>query len=452
MGVRSVTVKGANQWPHMLVCQSVAIFFGQFEQVARFCQVSHKMAIVVPELEKATLIAQAGSDLKFLLDREGVDIELQVKLFFVGVSSVKQFSAFAEDKADLRKSLKTNFEVDPDTDIRSRVAIAKVLVAWDAARARAAKMAEAEGDAQARNVPKEVGSSDHHAMRKAFETKYWEVDDMKVPGKTYIEKKLDEVEKDELRAEPLTEVISQNDDDPDTLKTVWSVGGELKAVKVGSRVSLPTTPEALRQRITLLGTAWIFVASHQTNRVYLEGITPQLFQEYLDYLLGVHVHGLGASDAHGSSIGTPSWDLVISYEHAIRSKSIQLVRKGEVFRKALRMAWEDPVTKERNFTTPLALEAVTRRPSAGHAPSEPNRKYQRSHRADGKGSGKGKGSGGGKNSNHSGGKGAKGGKGGKSCSRMTPDGKNICYSFNEGGCTNKGCKFAHARRGRGLPR
>ena len=144
----------------------------------------HKMAIVVPELGRANLIEQAGSDLKFLLDREGVDIELQVKLFFVGVSSVKQVATFAEDKADLRKSLKVNFEMDPDTDIKSRIAIAKVLVAWDAARARAAKMAEAEGDAQARNVPKEVGSSDHHAMRKAFELKYWEVDDMKVPGKT----------------------------------------------------------------------------------------------------------------------------------------------------------------------------------------------------------------------------------------------------------------------------
>jgi hypothetical protein len=402
------------------------------------------MAIVVPELEKANLIEQAGSDLKFLLDREGVDIDLQVKLFFIGVSSVKQFAAFAEDKADLRKSLKVNFEVDPDTDIRSRVAIAKVLVAWDAARARAAKIAEAEGDAQARNVPKEVGSSDHHAMRKAFELKYWEVEDGKVPGKTYIERKLDEVEKDDLRAETLTEVISQREDDPDTLKTVWSIGGELKAVKVGSRASLPTTPEELRQRITLLGTAWIFVASHQTNRVYLEGITPQLFQEYLDYLLGVHVHGLGASDAHGNSIGAPSWDLIISYEHAIRSKSIQLVRKGEVFRKALRLAWEDPVTKERNFTTPLALEAVTRRPPAGHASSEPNRKSQRTHRADGKGSGKGKGSGGGKSSHSGGGKGAKGGKGSKGCSRNTPDGKNICYAFNDGVCKNgSGCKFAH---------
>ena len=400
-----------------------------------------KMAIVVPEHEKANLIAQAGSDLKFLLDREGVDIELQVKLFFVGVSSVKQFAAFAEDKADLRKSLKVNFEVDPDTDIRERVEIAKILVAWDTARARALKMAEAEGEAQSRNVPKEVGASDHHAMRAAFELKYWDVDDMKVPGKTYIEKKLDEIEKDELRAEMLTEVISQREDDPDTLKTVWSVGGELKAVKVGSRVSLPATPEALRQRITLLGTAWIFIASHQTNRAYLAAITRQLFQEYLDYLLGEHVYGLGASDAHGNTVGAPSWDLVISYEHAIRSKAIQLVRKGEVFRKALHRAWEDPLTKERNFTTPLALEAVTRRPAAGHASLEPPRKAQKAHRAKGKGSGEGKGS------NSGGGKGGKRhkGLGGTSgCSKSTPEGKYICYSFNGiVGCKISPCKFAH---------
>jgi hypothetical protein len=412
------------------------------------------MAIVVPEADRANLIGQAGSDLKFLLDREGVDIELQVKLFFIGVSSIKQFAAFAEDKADLRKSLKLNFEVDPDTDIRARVVIAKVLVAWDSARARSAKMAEAEGEAEARNLPKEVSSSDHHAMRATFERKFWDIEDKKVPGRTYLEKKMDEVEKEELRAETLTEVISQQEDDPDTLKTVWSVGGELKAVKVGAKVSLPTNPEALRQRITLLGTAWMFIATHQTNRAYLAAITPQLFQEYLDYLLGDHVYGLVANDARGNVIGAPSWDLLIAYEHAIRAKAIQLVRKGESFVRALRLAWEDPLTKERNFTTPLALESTAKRPAGGHSPYNPPpkaQKYGSGGDSKGAGGGKGsgsKGSGGGRQNTRrgdrkTGGKSDKGKGGATGCASNTPDGKSICYAFNSAGCKASPCKFMH---------
>ena len=51
-----------------------------------------------------------------------------------------------------------------------------------------------------------------------------------------------------MRAELLTEVLTVPEDDPDTLKTIWTSNNELKAVKVGARVTLPRDPEEFPTR------------------------------------------------------------------------------------------------------------------------------------------------------------------------------------------------------------
>jgi hypothetical protein len=347
----------------------------------------------------------------------------------VGVVNVKQFAAFAEDRADLKKIAKDNFEIDMDVDMANRVKVSKIVVAWDTAKARSTKQAEIEGESQFRRVPKDLGPGDFQAMRESFETRWWELEDKRVPGKSYMEKKLDEVEKNELKAELLSEVVSQEEDDPDSLKTVWSVGGELKAVKVGAKVSLPGNPEELRSRITLMGTAWIFVSSQQTHRPYLRDLNPRLFQEYLDYLLGEFVYGMCGRDGRGEPLASPSWSLVISYEHAVRSKAMSLVRKGSTFADALRAAWEDPLVKERFLNTPLALESV-KRPFS----SIGNDRQEQRAPAKGKSKGKNKGQGKGKNKANT-----------TDCKSETPSGKKICFKYNNKGntCSSKTCRFAH---------
>ena len=284
-------------------------------------------------------------------------------------------------------------------------------------------------------MPKDISASDLAAMRTAFKKKYWELEERSVPGRSYLEKKLDEIEKGELRAEPLTEVISAPEDDPDTLKAVWSANNELRAVRVGAKAPLPQGPEDLRKRLTLLGTAWLFTALQQTHKQYLKGLDPQLFQEYVNYLLGEHVYGLVAKDSSGSSLAGPSWPLVLAYDQAVRSKAIQLVRKGAAFKDALKTAWEDAVVKERNFTTPLCLESVQKRPWPGAGSSDwtapPPPKFPKGK---GKGKGKDKGKGPKGSSLHA----AAGGV------NKTPDGRNVCFRFNQegGGCKTK-CRFAH---------
>ena len=81
-------------------------------------------------------------------------------------------------------------------------------------------------------------------MRQAFAFKFGELEDKRIPAKEHLEKKLS----GEFRAEPLTEIISRDEVDPDTL---------LSIKKGGSTAAMPSSPEQLRLRLTVLQNALI---------------------------------------------------------------------------------------------------------------------------------------------------------------------------------------------------
>ena len=369
---------------------------------------------------------------------------IQTKLYAAGILTVKQFAAVVDDKTELRQVMKDSFGLDSGANLDTRVSVSKVLVAWTSARARALKMADAEGEAESRNLPKDISSGDYHSMRTVFEERFWELTDRELPGRSYIEKKLDEIEKIDLKPELLSDVVSREEDEPDSMKTVWGPGGELRALKISAKVPLPSDTESFRHRIILLGTAWLFISFHQTNRSSLLGLSPQLFQQYLQYLLGEYVHGLLLRDGRGYEISSPAWHLLISYEFAIRARATNPMRKGVPFRDALRQGWECPMTKERYFSTPLAMDTVYRRPLPQHQPrlqpQEPVAKRAKIEDEEGKGKGK---------------RAKKASKLSKSEAHakkassyngalQNADGKPMCFKFNTTGCKNSKCVYQHA--------
>ena len=217
-------------------------------------------------------------------------------------------------------------------------------------------------------------------------------------------------------------------------------------MKTSPTVPLPRDPEELRARLSLLGRAWAFVATSQPNCRFLQGNTPQLWVEYLDYLLRPHCYGFYARDAYGNISCTPPWNLVLSYELEVRRKMVSLLTDGSPISEALPLSYRDPVVKEGFFTTRSAIGATSSKRKAtamengqasGSSSQGPRKK------GSGKGSGafqqKGKGKG-----KRTGGV-WKGGKG--DCNRNTPDGKGICFRLNgrNGGCTNQKCPCLHVR-------
>ena len=70
----------------------------------------------------------------------------------------------------------------------------------------------------------------------------------------------------------------------------------------------------------MMGTGLIMMGLRHTNRAELQGISPQDFHTYLNYLLGDHVWNLVARDANGDSVAHPPWAQVLAYERAVRKK------------------------------------------------------------------------------------------------------------------------------------
>ena len=214
-----------------------------------------------------------------------------------------------------------------------------------------------------------------------------------------------------------------------------------------------------------MGVAYCFLASAQSNCAHLQGITPEAFIDYLDYLLGRFCYAMRGASGDGSALPGPSWQLVLNYEYEIRTHAMVLCRKGALLHEALVQAYKDPIVKERFFSTPLSREAASapRAPppsmpridsglSKGAKKRAEKRKRAEESQGPFRGGGHGGGAGGGKGSGkgRGGGRGAgsSGGRGGNSappgCKVTTGDGKPICFRFNSAaGCAMTACRFAH---------
>ena len=106
--------------------------------------------------------------------------------------------------------------------------------------------------------------------------------------------------------------------------------------------------------------------------------------------------------------------------------------------RALKDSYQDAVTKQRYFSTPLALAATLRSAKRTYSEMDGN--------GNGKGKNKGKGKGRGKSKNNGQSKGRRGrGNGGAaSCKAKTSDGQMICFDYNSNaGCDRQQCRFLH---------
>lgn len=383
--------------------------------------------VVLTQEEKEEALKKGSSDLRFLLERNDVPEELMAKWFHVGVTTLEKFANIAKDAVDLGEVLRDHLGVDQAATLAARVQVAAVTCAWSNARTRVQRAAEMEAALDTKEWRKPVVSSEWLSMRAGLEKAVGRVDDKTMPAKEYVEKKLQEVESAEYRAEDLVEVISRDESDPDHLIPQFDSKGNLSVRRGTSRVKEPENPESLRVRLTVMRNALMMISLKHTNRPELQGDFVRTFEEFKDYLLGEHVFGLHAKDADGLTVAAPSFKLVLSYERAIRKDAMKRVNQdGDTVTQAMKKAWTDPTVKERHFTTPLAL--LAKRPAAppAHPWREPPPKKVR---ADGKGKQKGAGKG-----RHLPG-----------CATHNKDGVPICFRFNTPGerCKEKKCKFMH---------
>ena len=203
-------------------------------------------------------------------------------------------------------------------------------------------------------MAKKVPLPDQFAMRRSFESKFGALTDDQMPGNNFMEKRLEQIEKSDFRAELLSVVLSADDDEAETMKAIFNTSGQLEAVRVGKKVAMPGNTEELRSRMSLLGRSWVMAATLHPHQTYLRDVSPALFEKYVNYLLGKFVLGLVSMGPPGVPVSHPSWQAVLHYDHEVRKECMRNLLSGMTMGEALDKAMSCPVTRERSFTTPLA--------------------------------------------------------------------------------------------------
>ena len=416
-------------------------------------------ALVLSEEETTSAMAAGTSELKYLMAKEGVSERVQSLFYHVGCVTVARFGLFAANEEDLRLVLKNDMGLDSAASLKNRSEVSGVLVAFSQAGKRTEAVATHLGTLDATRQTKPLLGSDYLVMKNSYERTYGKLEDQDAPARVYLERRIAEMEAGELRAEALTMVLNREQDGEETLQPSWDQSGVIKLRKCFEVLDNPANPEELRRRLGVMITGLIMMARQHTNRKELQTITPGLLHLYAGYLLGDHVWMLIARDAEGLTVAVPQGQLVIKYELAIRKRAYSMMQDtGRPFEECLRESWLDPLTKERAFTTPLAISAATHRhvemstftgenSGGGHKQKVSNKKTKQANKGKGGGkdafalvSGKGTRKGGSKGKNKGGGLTVPAG-----CAPRTTEGRPICFGYNdkEVKCKNANCSFVH---------
>jgi hypothetical protein len=271
-------------------------------------------------------------------------------------------------------------------------------------------------------------------MRKAAEAVYGAINDKIAPGHAYVELVFEQIEESHMEAVPLTRVLCVEDGDLMATGAIVDGGGVVRIRRSRQEVAAPTDPEALRRRLRTWGFAYTYARLKHPGRAWLADALPEAIADYFDWLLGDQVRGLESKDEHGTTIGRPPWALVLRYEFEVRKLHAKKVNEGASFRTALREAMADTALRDRRFITPLVIGSGSSatRPRRPERSRSPGGKGSKGKRAFGKGRGRS----------------AKArGRGSEEWRASTPDGRQICFAFNNAKerCSGK-CGRVHVCR------
>ena len=403
--------------------------------------------LVLDAAQQEVAMKLGSAEIKALFARANVSAAIQSQLYHSSICTVSAFSNFAKDEDDLRQSLKDDFGVDASVSLQMRVQVGAVVSAYQSALSRRTEICKLNGELDARQLQKPLLGSDYLVLRASFEALYGRQEDCNLPAKSYLERRIADLESGDFRQELLTSVVSRDLDEDDSMVQTWDINGQMRLKRSVNSTSVPANPEELRKRLTVMINGLVMISLQHTNREELQGMLPSFRESYCDYLFGEYVWQFIAKDSEGNTVATPNWSLVLQYELAIRKKAYAEVQQsGDRLHVCIRRAWLDPLIKERSFTTPLAIStaAGTRVTS-----TIPVLKTVLKSNSDGGGKGKGAGRGRGRNQGRAQGRGKGKGKGGglsvpAGCSAKTPDGRPVCFGFNDPAvrCKKSNC-FEH---------
>lgn len=396
---------------------------------SRDLQCSTDMAVVDDAARRLFLHRDVDSDLVYIWEDSGVSLAHQYELGQL-YRTVRKFAALADAKAEARAAFAADLGLDPAAGGAPRAALAGLVTAWQIANETNEKDARNRAEAKNLGVPRPLTFTDRNALYNAFERVHGRVDDKEAPSADYLSQKMEEIEQGELLASNLDEIGSKEDSLTIAIQSTVDNSGRLRITRERKKSKLPTNSEELRTKLKLEGTALTMLGSKFRNREWFRDLEPNDFTRYVDWLLGEKVYSLQIpkAQAEGTQPLHPPWTILLRFEQQVRKEAYkQALRFNRSIKLTLQEAMTNSELKEVHFVSPVAL-AMNQRGSAdttmvgahvlGAEDGQPNKFAKKGAKGDKKGRGKG----------------------GRFDKRygyihsQTPDGRQICYSFQEGKC------------------
>jgi len=401
---------------------------------------------VLSDAEKTAAEAAAHSDLKWLMSDNEVPQAVQQVLYHGGYTKMKIFAGLGESRTEVRDALRTDFGLDATDGMAARQHVALTVAAWEAAREFVSREATRRAEAQASRFPRAIAPIEHIAMRDAYEKRYGRLRESETPSMHFLGRKTEDIENDEPRPEQLKQVTSKEDAEVEYLSAEVGENGQIRVNRGSRDGNSPSTPEELRSKHKLIANAWIFLRTKHENRFWLKDLEPQDFYRLSDHVLGKNCLGLRVASNHSGAQQGPKWEVILDYEFQIRKKAYDLVVRDRLtLREGLERACRDAELRDLYLVTPLTLgrsdsyDSQSRIMSIDRSRTPPPPGWGQSQGSP-KGKGKGK-----KGKGKSAGKGKqKGSLAASGLNSRTPDGRLICYKFNNPAETCKGeCSMLH---------
>ncbi len=181
--------------------------------------------------------------------------------------------------------IRTDVGLDPAKSPKHRAMTARVVAAWEAARAR--KDAPSAGGSSAApqgpvhgDLPKPLPKSEHFRVLRPFGAAHHKLTDKSAPSPAYFEAKVEMVETGEVKAELLKEAANKEEaSDSVSQKCTISSDGTLKFARVKADRTPPSNPEELRRKLKLMGVCWELLRLIFPTRPMFEGLTLELWSD-----------------------------------------------------------------------------------------------------------------------------------------------------------------------------
>lgn len=387
-------------------------------------------------LSAAEKAAKLSPELQSLLDSRKVDVGVQAALHDAGVDDLGLLSAVAISRDELKTFARAHLGLDPAARAEDMVKFATIYLAWQSAASRVKVLDEMNAELSAQKLPKAIPPLEMMSLRSLFERHFYKMKDTEIPAKASFEDLCEQLEAGELRPMSLKHFGSKSDHE-DTEAGTLQLGsaGQVKIRRSKVETPAPTDLEGLRCKVVLMANHFIFAKLRYSHRAVLTSVTPFTFLDYLGYLTGKHVAQMETQTTDGIVLHKPSIKLIINYDYQMRKDVVEKMNEGVPMELALQAIVKDSDVRERHFSTPLAVSSATQsleKVRAGHedkfwkrgGPYPPNPKGKGKSKQKGKGKYKG-----------------------EFLHSTTPDGRQLCFAWNNKaeGCKGS-CNRVHACR------